>query len=276
MWRRGGHGEDRLGRCFSRGDHPVQANFSLDIEATAGSWTALIRDGVSGPDRLRHGRREHVADAAPRRSPSWKRQRTSRAAACRLSPASPSSRPLSPSRSRRKPSGSASTASWSCRPWSIPRSRMRPPPISAASRRPTDLPIMVYNNPPIYKNDVTPDILASLADCETVVCFKDSSGDTRRFTDTQQHGRRPLRALRRPRRRGGRERDAGRCRLGLRHVERVSAGGRDAVPPGEGRALRGGDARSTSGSCRCCTSTPARISCNASSFASRSWGAGPS
>ena len=49
----------------------------------------------------------------------------------------------------------------------------------------TDLPVMVYNNPPIYKNDVTPDILASLADCDTIVCFKDSSGDTRRFTDTK-------------------------------------------------------------------------------------------
>jgi 4-hydroxy-tetrahydrodipicolinate synthase len=32
---------------------------------------------------------------------------------------------------------------------------------------------------------VTPDILASLADCETIVCFKDSSGDTRRFIDTK-------------------------------------------------------------------------------------------
>ncbi|MBL0402598.1 dihydrodipicolinate synthase family protein [Microvirga aerilata] len=49
----------------------------------------------------------------------------------------------------------------------------------------TDLPVMVYNNPPIYKNDVTPDILASLTDCENIVCFKDSSGDTRRFTDTK-------------------------------------------------------------------------------------------
>jgi 4-hydroxy-tetrahydrodipicolinate synthase len=49
----------------------------------------------------------------------------------------------------------------------------------------TSLPVMVYNNPPIYKNDVTPDILVSLADCETIVCFKDSSGDTRRFTDTK-------------------------------------------------------------------------------------------
>lgn len=49
----------------------------------------------------------------------------------------------------------------------------------------TDLPVMVYNNPPIYKNDVTPAILASLADCDTVVCFKESSGDTRRFVDLQ-------------------------------------------------------------------------------------------
>ncbi|MCB8819164.1 dihydrodipicolinate synthase family protein [Microvirga rosea] len=49
----------------------------------------------------------------------------------------------------------------------------------------TDLPVMVYNNPPIYKNDVTPEILASLADCDTIVCFKDSSGDTRRFTDVK-------------------------------------------------------------------------------------------
>jgi 4-hydroxy-tetrahydrodipicolinate synthase len=49
----------------------------------------------------------------------------------------------------------------------------------------TSQPVMVYNNPPIYKNDVTPDILVSLADCETIVCFKDSSGDTRRFIDTK-------------------------------------------------------------------------------------------
>jgi 1-pyrroline-4-hydroxy-2-carboxylate deaminase len=51
--------------------------------------------------------------------------------------------------------------------------------------RAVDLPLMVYNNPPIYKNDVTPQILASLADCETVVCFKESSGDTRRFIDVR-------------------------------------------------------------------------------------------
>jgi len=48
-----------------------------------------------------------------------------------------------------------------------------------------DLPMLVYNNPPIYKNDVTPTILASLADCETIVAFKESSGDTRRFSDVR-------------------------------------------------------------------------------------------
>lgn len=46
-----------------------------------------------------------------------------------------------------------------------------------------DVPLMVYNNPPIYKNAVTPDILASLADVETIQVLKDSSGDTRAFTD---------------------------------------------------------------------------------------------
>ena len=45
------------------------------------------------------------------------------------------------------------------------------------------LPIMVYNNPPIYKIDVTPKMLTDLADVENIVCFKESSGDTRRFVD---------------------------------------------------------------------------------------------
>jgi 4-hydroxy-tetrahydrodipicolinate synthase len=49
----------------------------------------------------------------------------------------------------------------------------------------SDLPLMVYNNPPIYGNDVAPEILVSLAPCETIVAFKDASGDTRRFVDTR-------------------------------------------------------------------------------------------
>ena len=46
-----------------------------------------------------------------------------------------------------------------------------------------DLPVMIYNNPPIYRTDVTPEMLAELQDVATIVAFKESSGDTRRFTD---------------------------------------------------------------------------------------------
>jgi 1-pyrroline-4-hydroxy-2-carboxylate deaminase len=52
--------------------------------------------------------------------------------------------------------------------------------------RASDLPIMVYNNPPIYKTDVTPEMLAELADCETVVCIKESSGATARLADIRR------------------------------------------------------------------------------------------
>jgi 4-hydroxy-tetrahydrodipicolinate synthase len=49
--------------------------------------------------------------------------------------------------------------------------------------RATDLPIMIYNNPPIYRTDVTPKMMADMADVDTIVAFKESSGDTRRFID---------------------------------------------------------------------------------------------
>jgi 4-hydroxy-tetrahydrodipicolinate synthase len=47
----------------------------------------------------------------------------------------------------------------------------------------SDLPIMIYNNPPAYRTDVTPAMLKQLADIDTIVAFKESSGDTRRFVD---------------------------------------------------------------------------------------------
>ena len=51
--------------------------------------------------------------------------------------------------------------------------------------RATDTPIMIYNNPPTYRTDVTPSMLAGLADIDTIVAFKDSSGDTRRIVDVR-------------------------------------------------------------------------------------------
>jgi len=47
----------------------------------------------------------------------------------------------------------------------------------------TDSPIMVYNNPISYGNDVTPAMFAELAEIDNFVALKESSGDTRRITD---------------------------------------------------------------------------------------------
>ena len=47
----------------------------------------------------------------------------------------------------------------------------------------TDLPIMCYNNPPVYKVDITPEMFEDLADIDNIVCIKEAAGDTRRITD---------------------------------------------------------------------------------------------
>jgi dihydrodipicolinate synthase/N-acetylneuraminate lyase len=52
-----------------------------------------------------------------------------------------------------------------------------------AVARSTGLPILCYNNPIAYHVDVTPAMFAELADEENLVAIKESSGDTRRFTD---------------------------------------------------------------------------------------------
>ena len=46
-----------------------------------------------------------------------------------------------------------------------------------------DLPIMIYNNPLSYANDITPEMFAQIADEEKFVALKESSGDVRRITD---------------------------------------------------------------------------------------------
>jgi dihydrodipicolinate synthase/N-acetylneuraminate lyase len=47
----------------------------------------------------------------------------------------------------------------------------------------TGLPIMIYNNPLSYANDITPEMLAELAKIKNFVAIKESSGNTRRITD---------------------------------------------------------------------------------------------
>ncbi len=47
----------------------------------------------------------------------------------------------------------------------------------------TGLPIMIYNNPISYANDITPELFAKLAAQKNFVALKESSGDVRRITD---------------------------------------------------------------------------------------------
>ena len=47
----------------------------------------------------------------------------------------------------------------------------------------TDLPVMCYNNPPVYKVDITPEMFDDLAEVENIVSIKEAAGDTRRITD---------------------------------------------------------------------------------------------
>lgn len=47
----------------------------------------------------------------------------------------------------------------------------------------TGLPIMLYNNPISYANDITPEMFESLADVKNFVALKESTGNTRRITD---------------------------------------------------------------------------------------------
>lgn len=49
--------------------------------------------------------------------------------------------------------------------------------------RSTGLPIMVYNNPISYANDVTPEMFAKLASEKNLVALKESTGDPRRITE---------------------------------------------------------------------------------------------
>lgn len=47
----------------------------------------------------------------------------------------------------------------------------------------TGLPIMLYNNPPAYRVNIDIDTLRALSDCPNIVALKESSPDPRRFTD---------------------------------------------------------------------------------------------
>ncbi len=47
----------------------------------------------------------------------------------------------------------------------------------------TDLPVMLYNNPPAYRVNITVEALQALSDVPNIVAIKESAPDPRRFTD---------------------------------------------------------------------------------------------
>ena len=80
----------------------------------------------------------------------------------------------------------------------------------------TSLPVMLYNNPPAYKVNITSGVLNKLRAVSNIVAVKESAPDPRRFTDiiNEFGDRYALMA-------GIRRTHAGRGRLGLRPDERV-------------------------------------------------------
>lgn len=46
-----------------------------------------------------------------------------------------------------------------------------------------DMPIMLYNNPGTSGVDILPDLVVRIAECENIVCIKESSGDMTRICD---------------------------------------------------------------------------------------------
>lgn len=47
----------------------------------------------------------------------------------------------------------------------------------------TDLPVMLYNNPPAYRVNITTNVLQALGNVSNIVAIKESAPDPRRFTD---------------------------------------------------------------------------------------------
>ncbi len=47
----------------------------------------------------------------------------------------------------------------------------------------TDLPVMLYNNPPAYRANISVAVLEALRDVKNIVAVKESAPDPRRFTD---------------------------------------------------------------------------------------------
>ena len=107
--------------------------------------------------------------------------------------------------------------------------------------RATDLPILVYNNPPAYGVDITPEMFADLADEKTLaVAIKESSDNRSPHHRHQEPLRRPLHPLQRRGRPGPGECHARQRRLGVGPGQCVPGGVAASVGHGDRGQLCGG------------------------------------
>ena len=105
-----------------------------------------------------------------------------------------------------------------------------------AVARPSDLPIMCYNNPVSYGVDITPEMFAELADEPKFVAIKESSENVRARSPTSRIAAATATCCSAASTTGAGEHDARRRRLGVGPGQRLPGREPAAVGPGDGRA----------------------------------------
>ncbi len=155
---------------------------SLDLEATARHWETLIDSGVSGLVVCGSLGENQTLEPAEKRAVVRRAVEVSRGRVAVLSGVAESSTQLA---SRYVNDVAALGASGVML---MPAMNYKGDPREITSHfravaAATSLPIMIYNNPIAYANDITPRLFAELADVPNFVALKESSGDPRRITD---------------------------------------------------------------------------------------------
>jgi dihydrodipicolinate synthase/N-acetylneuraminate lyase len=155
---------------------------SLDLEATARHWEELIDSGVSGLVVCGSLGENQTLEPAEKRVVVQRAVEVSRGRVAVLSGVAESSTQMAIRYVRDVAALGASGVML------MPAMNYKGDPREITSHfravaASTSLPIMIYNNPIAYANDITPRLFAELAEVPNFVALKESSGDPRRITD---------------------------------------------------------------------------------------------
>jgi 4-hydroxy-tetrahydrodipicolinate synthase len=155
---------------------------SLDLDATARHWEALIESGVTGLVVCGSLGENQTLAPAEKRSVVKRAVEVSRGRVAVLTGVAEPSTRLAIEYVRDAAALGASGVML------MPAMSYKGDPREIATHfravaASTPLQIMIYNNPIAYANDITPRMFAELADVPNFVALKESSGDPRRITD---------------------------------------------------------------------------------------------